>query len=505
MAKIRQSNLDGSVITGNTTLNETANNSDLILVYDQSSGTLKQINRKDLLGFPTVSSVSPTSVVSGDGTGNYTFTVTGSGFTGATASFVSTSGSVLNADTTTIDSDTQITMVIAKSSLTNAGEPWSIRVTNNIGLSSTLADQINIDASPVFVTSAGSLGSFVEGTSISIEVEAYDPESAGDPTFEIQSGSLPSGITLSSQSGGKATFSGTLPTPGSETTTTFVLRASDDASNTSSRSFSITTRAPVTQSYTSSTTFSVPSGVSTMTALVVAGGGGGSPGHCSGGGGGGGLIYVPSWPVTPGGVLTVTVGDGGPQGANGQDSALGSPGDSGIGPAGVLTAKGGGSRTGPSADGGSGGGGSCGTYQPTTGGTATQPTQPGFSGAYGFGNPGGNGSPRGGGGGGAGAAGSPSHPTNHGGAAGAGKAYTIADGTTPVGYAGGGTGGGSNAPIGAACAPTWGGGVGGSGAGQPIGTPGTANRGGGGGGGGCGTSTPGQSGNGGKGIIIVSY
>ena len=114
MAKIRQSNLDGSVITGNTTLNETANLSDLILVYDQSSGTLKQINRKNLVGFPTVSSVSPTSVTSGDGTGNYTFTVTGIGFTGASASFVNTSGTTVNADTVTINSDTQITMVIAK-------------------------------------------------------------------------------------------------------------------------------------------------------------------------------------------------------------------------------------------------------------------------------------------------------------------------------------------------------------------------------------------------------
>jgi hypothetical protein len=211
MAKIRQSNIDPSVITGNTTLNENANLSDLVLVYDQSSGTLKQISRKNLVGFPTVSSVSPTSALSGDGTGNYTFTVTGSGFTGGSASFVNTSGSAVTADTVTIDSDTQITMVIAKSSFPGSGEPYDVKVTNSIGLSSTLADQINIDQAPAYTTASGSLGSFVEGSSISVSVNATDPESAGNVTFELQSGSLPAGISLTNTAaeGGTAILSGT--------------------------------------------------------------------------------------------------------------------------------------------------------------------------------------------------------------------------------------------------------------------------------------------------------
>jgi hypothetical protein len=170
MAKIRQSNLDGSVITGNTTLNETANNSDLILVYDQSSGSLKQISKKNLLGFATISSVSPTSVTSGDGTGNYTFTITGTGFTGGSASLVNSSGGAVSFDTVTIDSDTQITGVIAKSSLPGSGEPYDVKVTNSIGLSSFLENQINIDQSPSFVTASGSLGSVTIGSAVSTQL-----------------------------------------------------------------------------------------------------------------------------------------------------------------------------------------------------------------------------------------------------------------------------------------------------------------------------------------------
>ena len=66
----------------------------------------------------------------------------------------------------------------------------------------------------------------------------------------------------------------------------------------------------------------VPSGVSSITVLAVGGGGSGGgwqgyhPDHGAnggrnGGGGGGGLIYMPGYPVTPGGTLTITVGGGG--------------------------------------------------------------------------------------------------------------------------------------------------------------------------------------------------
>ena len=505
MAKIRQSNLDNSIVTGLGELTSVASG-DQTIVYDASTGTLKKISQTNFLNFPTISSVSPTSVTSGDGTGNYTFTITGAGFTSGSADLVNNSGTTVAFDTVTVDSDTQITGVIAKSSLPGSGEPYDVRVTANNNLRATLDNQINIDQSPTFNTASGTLGSISDGArgSTTLTIEAYDPESAGNVTYEIQSGSLPAGATATTvhENGvSKYQISG-FSAVGGNTTSTFVLRAVDAASNTSSRSFSITVLAPAVESFTSSGTFSVPSGITAVTVLVIAGGGGGSNGGSGpvaggGGGGGGGLIYFPCYPTTAGGTIAVTVGCGGGFSTTGQDSSFGSPGDPGLGQGGVLTAKGGGGGCSPK-DGGSGAGG--GNPAPA-GGTGIQPTQPGNSGAYGFGNPGGAGGAAGsgGGGGGAGFIGDAGHPSNHGAGGGDGLAYTIADGTTPIGYAGGGSGGGGNSPLAGTSVSPWGGGVGRAPQNSPI--AGVANRGGGGGGAG-----PGGAGSGGgKGIVIVSY
>ena len=555
MAKIRQSNIDPSVVSGQTEFTDVPAGGDFVLFYDQSAGTLKKVSRDKFLGAPSISSVSPTNVTSGDGTGNYTFTITGTDFnSGATAKLLTSGGSEVDFDSVTRDSSTQITGVIAKSSLSNANEPYGVIVSNTNGTSNSLTGQINIDAQPVFTTASGSLGAFSQGSSESVSVNATDPESAGNVTFEIQSGALPPGMTLTNTAadGGTAVISGTTPSPGSGTTYNFVLRAVDAASNTSSRAFSISVTQPTTESFTSSGTFSVPAYVSAIDLLVVGGGGGGGAGSCAnapggggGGGGAGGLVFIPSYPVTGGGTVTVTVGCGGAEapfsgatGTPGQDSVFGSPADPGLGCGTVITAKGGGGggqggQTNGGDDGGSGGG--AGGTSPSctnTGGTATQPTQPGQSGAYGFGSNGGTGNPLvsnsgGGGGGGAGAVGSSSTPSlpqgGRGADGGIGKAYTIGDGTTPLYYAGGGGGAagytgqtnpnpfedGYNLPGGS-------GGQGGGGVGaryncktanQQPGGDGQANKGGGAGGGGRGPCSQPMSyaGTGGKGVVIVRY
>ena len=517
---ISEEHLDATAITGHAELSAAAASNDVLLIYNTSSGVLNKIAASNVgLQAPTVSSVSPTSVASGDGTGNYTFVITGTGYIASTVpTLITNGGASVSFDSFTINSSTQITGVIAKSSLTTANEPYDVKVTTAGGLTSTLENQINVDQSPVFVTAAGSLGSFPEQTTIStIDIVATDPDSAGNVSFELQSGSLPAGLssaTVNENGVSKFRITGTLSADRSSfTTSNFVLRAVDAASNTSSRAFSISEVPSGIESFTSSGTFAVPTGVTSADVLVVAGGGaggGGGPQHVSGGGGGaGGLIFMPSAPVVPGGTVTVTVGDGGAAspaghtaGGNAQDSIFGaspSPGTTN-----VLTAKGGsggGSYSAGAGQGGSGGGGGSGIPAPTyTAGQGIQPTQPGNSGAYGFGNPGGNAqaysngsSPYSGGGGGAAGAGS----TN--GNGGDGKAYTIADGTTSVYYAGGGGGGG---------APGAGGGNGGAGNGSPFEGPGqnaTASRGSGGGGSAVTSGTQRQGGNGGKGIVIVKY
>jgi len=485
MAKIRQSNLDEAIVTGLTELSESRADGDFVMVYDSSSGTLKKIQASNLgIVGPKISSVSPTNALSGDGTGNHTFTITGTNFAvGTTAKLINTSGTDVAFDTLTRDSSTQLTGVIAKSSLPGSGEPYDVSVTAS-QITVTLADQINIDQSPEYVTSAGSLATILNGDrdSTTLEVIASDPESAGNVTFEIQSGSLPAGATATTvhENGvSKYQISG-FSAVGSNTTSNFTLRAVDAASNTTSRAFSITVNAPVSESFTSSGTFSVPAGVASVDVLVVAGGGGGGSPNNAGGGGAGGLIFIPGFSVTPSGTVPVTVGCGGSSNNNGQDSAFG-----------TLTAKGGGAGGGQG-DAGNPGGSGGGGGQNQVGGSATQPTQPGQSGAYGFGFAGGfsNGCSghAGAGGGGAGGAGANSQyagSPSWGGNGGCGKAYTIADGTTPVYYAGGGNGLGSNGTNTNPLAVAGGGGTG----------NGDANKGGGGG----------YTNSGGKGIVIVRY
>jgi hypothetical protein len=509
---IENEHLNTNVISAQSELSEKGAADDVLLVYDTSTGTLKKISVVNLnLGAPTISSISPTNVDSKDSATTTTFTVTGTNFwTGTTAKLISNSATDISFTTVTRDSNTQLTCVLNNGLITlNTDEPYDIFVNNGIG-SITLTNQIFIDQRPVFVTAAGSLGNVTEGQSANFTVEATDPESAGAIRYDVVGNSLPSGLSLNTATGA---ITGTAGAVGADTTSTFTIQASDVDSNVSFREFSITIVNITITSFTASGTFSVPVGVTAVDVLVVAGGGGGgfAPSGCgtgafySGAGGAGGLIYRPAFPVTPGGTVTVTVGNGGPNGTSdgtaapsGQDSVFG-----------TLTAKGGGGgggRTSAGTPGGSGGGGGApGTH---SGGSSTQPTQPGDSGTYGFGNAGGQGlnSPSpvapqgtGGGGGGSGSAGGnggTGKPAPYaggaphyawGGPGGAGKSYTIADDTTPVYYAGGGSGGGHS---GATCGDGLAAGA------NAKGTNGAANSG---QGAGAGLAT------GGKGIVIVKF
>src|SRR6056300_1074799 len=279
-AAIENEHLNNNAIIGQTELAESASSNDILLVYDASAGTLKKILASNVgTQAVTLYSVSPTNALSGDGTGNHTFTITGTNLTGASAVLVTDSGSEINFDSVTVDSATQITAVIAKSSLSNANEPYDVKVYGSNGLTAVLRDQINVDASPTFVTASGSLGTQTGGTAGSFSVNATDPESAGNVTFELQSGSLPPGfsITNSAADGGTAVISGTTGDLANDTTYNFTLRAVDAASNVSSRAFSITVNhVTIGETFTSSGTFSVPSGVTVVDVLVVGGGGRGS-------------------------------------------------------------------------------------------------------------------------------------------------------------------------------------------------------------------------------------
>jgi len=265
---------------------------------------------------------------------------------------------------------------------------------------------------------------------------------------------------------------------------------------------------PTSTVFNTTSAWTVPSYVTSITATIVAGGGGGGGGTSgqagvstgyiytgSGGGGGAGGLLTRVINVTPGTSYTVTIGGGGAAGSatygaytatNGFNSSLSSTTIS-------LTAIGGGSggqNSFSAGNGGSGGGG----YN----------SQPGIAGQ---GNAGGSGG--GGGAGGAGQAGGSGYA--NGGAGGIGITNTlinsISAGQLSAGnyYLAGGGGSGGYATVGNYNLNGPGGPGGGGGGNSGGGIAGTTNTGGGGGGAGASDYNSSAGGAGGSGIVILSY
>ena len=189
---------------------------------------------------PTISSIDVTEVDSQAG-GNQTIVITGSGFSsGATVTFVGNSATDFNASTVTVNSETQITAVAPKSSFLNAQEPYGVKVINISGLSATLASQINVDSSPSWNTASGNIGTVYEDVALSsaLTPNATDPD--GDTiVYSVNSGSLPTGLSLNSANGeitGTPNVNDTYASAG--VTHTFDLRATAN-SKTSDRTFNI--------------------------------------------------------------------------------------------------------------------------------------------------------------------------------------------------------------------------------------------------------------------------
>ena len=179
---------------------------------------------------PGVASITGTY---SEATNSGTVTITGTNFvSGAIASAIGTNGVQVNAASTTFNSLVQITANFT--GLSNANEPYDIKVTNPSNLFGLLPDALYVNASPVWQTAAGTLGTFNEQVSISVSATATDSDST--ITYALASGStLPSGVTLNSSTGA---ISGTLPNITTDTTYSFTINASDGV-NTIPRSFSI--------------------------------------------------------------------------------------------------------------------------------------------------------------------------------------------------------------------------------------------------------------------------
>ena len=207
--------------------------------YNSDTGKFEVRNANSFVSLeqsPTVTSVTPTEVDS-DGGGNITFTITGTNFsTGDIASFVGNDASTINASSTTIDSGTQITAVVAKNSFVNGKEPYDVKVTSSGGLSGVLDNQINVDNAPSWTTSAGSVGEAFDDVNVThATIVASDPE--GDTiAYSDTTGNLASaGLSLGSANG---QITGDPNDVGGDTTVSFTARATA-GSKTADRAFSI--------------------------------------------------------------------------------------------------------------------------------------------------------------------------------------------------------------------------------------------------------------------------
>ena len=511
---------------------------------------------------PGVASIIGTYLES---TNSGTITIQGTNFvSGAIASAIGTNGVEVLASSTTYNSLVQLTAIFT--GLSNANEPYDIKVTNPSNLFGLIPDALYINANPVWVTTAGSLGTFADNVAVSVSATATDDSTI---TYSLASGStLPSGVTLNSSTG---LISGTLPDIASNTTYTFTINASDGANPAVSRTFSIVSNAaPVwvtsagslgsflnstsittsalsvtdsdTVSYALASGSSLPSGLtlnsstgvisgtlpvvatdttytftvnatdgvntiprtfsitseSTLTFeyLMTGGGGGGGGGYQGGGGGAGGLIYG-NLGKAPG-TYSVSIGSAGIGAASGTEGTGGGNtsafdfiaygGGKGAGEMQSMSLSGSVNATG----GGSAGGRGHPSYQSASG-TLAVSGQGNIGGTY-------TNCCVMGGGGGAGSAGQDATISpEKGGNGGSGISSSIT-GTSQF-YSGGGGGGSRSGGTGG----TGGSGVGGNGGANSNNGANASSYGSGGGGGGGGSNGQSNGGNGSSGVLIISY
>ena len=241
---------------------------------------------------PIVSSVTPTVIDSASGS-TTNIIINGEFFvSGATVKLIANNATEITPNSITFNNTKKLTINVTDSSFNNSIEPYDVKVTLPSGQTAQLDDAISVDVAPVFTTASGSIGTInnqarYDGYYTLSPVTATDAD--GDTiTYSIQSGSLPTGMSLNTSTGA---LSGEVTAVGSDTTSNFTIRATA-GSKTTDRAFSITVLAPVTTTYNytgSDISFSVPSGVQRIFADMWGGAGGGGSGESysdSGGAGG---------------------------------------------------------------------------------------------------------------------------------------------------------------------------------------------------------------------------
>jgi hypothetical protein len=302
--------------------------------------------------------------------------------------------------------------VISGTAGNSGSASFTIRATDTDGDTADQAYSWTItNVAPTSTGGTVTISSVNEGSSASYDVDANFTFTTGSTfsAYSLQSGSLPSGLSLNTSTG---VISGTMGAVSSTTAYSFTIRGTDTDGDTADQAYSwtitnVVMSAVITgtgnatstvggyqaHTFNGSGTFT-PNKAGTVDILMVAGGGGGATGvgdHKNGGGGAGGLIFKASFAVTAQ-TYNIVIGAGATR-VDGSDPVYYTPGNKSQGNKGNdttgfgLTALGGGGGASTNgggdsnSDGGSGGGG----HYDLAGGTGTQPT----SSSGGFGNAGG--------------------------------------------------------------------------------------------------------------------
>jgi len=468
---------------------------------DQSySWTINTITPTSTGGTVTISNTSEGASASYDVDTNFSYP-TGSTF----SAYSLQSGSLPNGLSLNTTSG-----VISGTAGNSGSASFTIRATDTDGDVKDQAYSWTItNVAPTSTGGTVTISSVQEGLSASYDVDTNFTFTTGSTfsAYSLQSGSLPSGLSLNTSTG---VISGTMGTVSSDTAYSFSIRGTDTNSDYVDQAYSWTitdtpfsaTGGTITNisgyrvhTFTSSASGAsgfVPNKSGSVDVLVVAGGGGGGSRH-GGGGGAGGLRYSTALSISAT-AYSVTVGGGGAGTPSGQTGSGSTGANSVFSTITSIGGGGGGGRNSNATSGGSGGGGNTG------GGSA------GASGTSGQGNRGGNTGSHtpdyaGAGGGGAGAVGQSTPSSNTPGAGGVGLEYSqfSSVGGSPAGWFAGGGSGAVYTGTGYALAPNGGGGrsYGANAAGQS----GTNNT----GGGGAGGTTSSAGGAGGSGIVIIRY
>lgn len=163
-----------------------------------------------------------------------TIVISGTNFSsGAIATIIGSDGTEYTAITTSVNNLTSITAVFAPASASK--EPYDIRVTNPSNLYGVYYDILTINDKPIWQTPAGSLGSFIEESSVTISLLSASDEE--NNTLTYSSTNLPGWLSLNPSSG---LLTGTAPSISTDTTYSFNVSVSDGVNTAQSRSFSVT-------------------------------------------------------------------------------------------------------------------------------------------------------------------------------------------------------------------------------------------------------------------------